>query len=156
MTKLLTTVATATVAIATLAGFSIQAHAAEMPRNLYGAWCHLSDNGAGEGTLPNGFNLKTETLYRTRGHNRTDIKCRNEAETYGYTVIDRKSFSGWESRCDVTRVTPMGTEGSSPVYEIIFRNCGADSTTFDLAWRVYVDSQGRLHLREKVTNEKSE
>jgi hypothetical protein len=149
MKKLLITAAT--VAVLVVPSMAQVAQATEMPRSLYGAWCHLSDNGAGEGTLPNGFNLKTETLYRTRGHDRSDIKCRNESETYGYTVISKKGWEGWEAGCNVAKVTPMGTEGSRPVYEIIFKNCGGGADTWDEAWRVYVDKEGLLHLRQKIT-----
>ena len=123
-----------------------------MPQNFYGAWCYQSDNG-GNGTLPNGFNNKTVKYHKTTGHDRTDIKCDSD---YEFLAVNKGGWHGIESGCDIAGSSVVGTEDSRPVYEVIFKNCSGEAYTWNEAWRVYTDKEGFLHVRTRITNERSQ
>ena len=128
-------------------------HADTVPQNFHGAWCYDSDNG-GKGTLPNGYNNLTTRYYRTTGHNRTDIQC--SSDDHEFLSINRKGWIGVESGCDIATSSVVGTEDFRPVYEIIFKNCSGEAYTWNEAWRAYIDRDGFLHVRQRVTNQREQ
>jgi hypothetical protein len=137
-----------------------------MPPELQGAWCYNSDNG-GEGVLPNGFDNMVTKYDRTIGHNRTDIKCTKgcpaSLERPGaqcnsldsnWIVIGRNGYEAVEAGCDVANSFVAGTEGTSKVNQVNFKDCGGEGDTWNESWRTYVDTNGRLNVRAKITKYK--
>jgi hypothetical protein len=123
----------------------IIAKADPMPRELQGTWCYASNNG-GKG------NNRVTKYVKTVGHDRTDVKCANE----DWVIIDQKSYEMIESGCRFVNSFVVGTEQSSRVYQVNFRNCGGYGSTWDESWRTYVGADGRLTVRTKITNQKDE
>jgi hypothetical protein len=148
-----TTMKTLLITAAIVVMLTPHAQAETMPNDFYGAWCY-SDGKKGKGTLPNGFNNETEIYYKTTGHNRTDINCPNN-DGHDFLSITPKGWRGTESACDIVRKTVKGTEVSRPVYEIVFKGCSDEGNFFDADWRAYIDREGLLHIRWRVTNQKS-
>jgi hypothetical protein len=145
-------------AVATLVFTPAISHADNtMPRELHGAWCLASDNG-GKGLNNNGYNNKVEKYNRTTGHNRTDIGCRDK-DSGEWMVISRTGYESIESGCYVAKSFVAGTEEVAPglfrqVFQVNFKNCSGEGSVWNEIWRAYIDNDGRLTVRTKVTNMK--
>jgi hypothetical protein len=69
-------------------------------------------------------------------------------------VIDKNGYHATESSCDIARVFVAGVEGNAKVFQVKFRNCQGEAYEWKEIWRAYVGSDGRLSIRQKITNDR--
>jgi hypothetical protein len=125
-----------------------------MPREIQGTWCPAGDNG-GQGVMDNGFNNKVDIYYRTTGHDRHDIHCRGGDPNW--IVIDPNGYEAYEAGCSFGSSSVAGYERSRPVYQVAFKGeCAGEADYWNESWRAFVDADGKLNIRQKVTNQGSE